>query len=109
MIKYSYTIVSIAHHRHIMQQLMEVVPLPKDYRRGLSLYHLMFEALDTLSASKSQKLAKKYLKSDRMDLELWNGYAQTEKAFGRISEVCPDVSVKDATDTAHCHYLKSYC
>lgn len=72
--------------RHITQQLLEVVPIPKDYRRGLSLYHLMFEALDTLSASKGQKFAKKYLKTDRMDLELWNGYAQTEKAFGRISE-----------------------
>ncbi|KAF9985137.1 hypothetical protein BGZ65_011632 [Modicella reniformis] len=72
--------------RNIMQQLTEVVPLPKDYRRGISLYHLMYEALDTLSASKSQRLAKKYLKNDKMDLELWNGYALTEKAFGRISE-----------------------
>ncbi|KAF8925463.1 hypothetical protein BGZ58_000781 [Dissophora ornata] len=72
--------------RNSLQQLMEVVPLPKIYRRGLSLHHLMYEGLDTLSASKCQKLAKKYLKSDRMDLELWNGYAQAEKALGRISE-----------------------
>ncbi|KAG0322542.1 hypothetical protein BGZ99_003258 [Dissophora globulifera] len=72
--------------RNTFQQLMEVVPLPKAYRRGLSLYHLMYEALDTLSTSKCQKLAKKYLKGDRMDLELWNGYAQAERALGRISE-----------------------
>ncbi|KAF9380273.1 hypothetical protein BGX21_002410, partial [Mortierella sp. AD011] len=39
-----------------------------------------------LSASKGQKLAKKYLKVDKMDLEMWNGYAQAEVALGRISE-----------------------
>jgi hypothetical protein len=84
-----------------MQQLMEVVPLPKDYRRGLSLYHLMFESLDTLSASKGQKLAKKYLKSDRMDLELWNGYAQTEKGFGRISEVILNACIMLLSGSIH--------
>ncbi|KAF9438864.1 hypothetical protein BGZ76_003889 [Entomortierella beljakovae] len=72
--------------RNVLQQFVEVVPLAKDHRRSLSLYHLMFEAFDTLSASKGQKLAKKYLKVDRMDLEMWNGYAQAEIAFGRISE-----------------------
>ncbi|KAF9572315.1 hypothetical protein EC968_010039 [Mortierella alpina] len=72
--------------RNSLQQLMEVVPLPKSHRRGLSVYHLMYEALDTISASKSQKLAKKYLKAERMDLELWNSYAQAEKALGRIAE-----------------------
>ncbi|KAG0356101.1 hypothetical protein BGZ54_000844 [Gamsiella multidivaricata] len=72
--------------RNTFQQLIDVVKLPKNYQRGLSLYHLMFEALDTLSASKGQKLAKKYLKGDRMDLELWNGYAQAELTLGRISE-----------------------
>ncbi|KAF9160258.1 hypothetical protein BGX20_002580 [Mortierella sp. AD010] len=46
----------------------------------------MYEALDSLSASKGQKLAKKYLKVDKMDLEMWNGYAQAEVALGRISE-----------------------
>ncbi|KAG0208757.1 hypothetical protein BGX28_000378 [Mortierella sp. GBA30] len=72
--------------RDAIQQLMEVVPLPKTHRRNLSIYHLMYETMDTLSASKSQKLAKKYLKADRMDLALWNSYAQAEKALGRISE-----------------------
>ncbi|KAF9991805.1 hypothetical protein BGZ79_003952, partial [Entomortierella chlamydospora] len=72
--------------RNILQQLNEVVPLAKAHRRSLSLYHLMYEAFDTLSASKGQKLAKKYLKVDKMDLEMWNGYAQAEVALGRISE-----------------------
>ncbi|KAF9984571.1 hypothetical protein BGZ75_003870 [Mortierella antarctica] len=72
--------------RNTLQQLMEVVPLSKNHRRGISIYHLMYEALDTVSASKSQKLAKKYLKAERMDLELWNSYAQAEKALGRIAE-----------------------
>ncbi|KAI1319785.1 hypothetical protein EDD11_003170 [Mortierella claussenii] len=72
--------------RNTFQQLTEVVPLSKTHRRALSLYHLMYETLDTLSASKSQKLAKKYLKGDRMDLDLWNAYAQAEKSLGRISE-----------------------
>ncbi|KAF9957415.1 hypothetical protein BGZ72_001840 [Mortierella alpina] len=72
--------------RNTLQQLMEVVPLSKSHRRGLSVYHLMYEALETVSASKSQKLAKKYLKAERMDLELWNSYAQAEKALGRIAE-----------------------
>lgn len=47
----------------------------------------MYEALETLSGSKAQKLAKKYLSGDRMDLVLWNGFAQAEKSQGRISEV----------------------
>ncbi|KAF9182967.1 hypothetical protein BGZ51_004338 [Haplosporangium sp. Z 767] len=72
--------------RNTIQQLMDVIPLPKGHQRTLSLHHLMFETVETMSGSKSQKLAKKYLKSDRMDLELWNGYAQAEKALGRIPE-----------------------
>ncbi|CAO3567664.1 unnamed protein product [Mortierella alpina] len=72
--------------RNTLQQLMEVVPLSKSHRRGLSVYHLMYETLDTASASKSQRLAKKYLKTERMDLVLWNSYAQAQKALGRIEE-----------------------
>ncbi|KAF9914211.1 hypothetical protein BX616_008751 [Lobosporangium transversale] len=72
--------------RRSLQQLIEVVPLSKSQRRNLSLYHMMYETLDTMSAVKSQKLAKKYLKNDRMDLDLWNAYAQAERALGRISE-----------------------
>lgn len=47
----------------------------------------MYEGLETLSGSKAQKLAKKYLSGDRMDLVLWNGFAQAEKSQGRIPEV----------------------
>ncbi|KAF9207642.1 hypothetical protein BGZ49_010829 [Haplosporangium sp. Z 27] len=72
--------------RNTLQQFTEVVPLSKAHRRSLSLYHLMYESLDTLSASKGQKLAKKFLKADKMDLEMWNGYALAEVALGRISE-----------------------
>ncbi|KAF9116677.1 hypothetical protein BGX27_000059 [Mortierella sp. AM989] len=72
--------------RNILQQLTEIVPLVKAHRRSLSLYHLMYEVLDTLSPSKGQKLAKKYLKADKMDLEMWNAYAQAEVSLGRISE-----------------------
>lgn len=79
--------------RNTLQQLMDVIPLPKGHQRALSLHHLMFETVDTMSGSKSQKLAKKYLKGDRMDLELWNGYAQAEKTLGRISEVIKDTSI----------------
>ncbi|KAF8946659.1 hypothetical protein BGZ47_011731 [Haplosporangium gracile] len=72
--------------RNTFEQLIQVTPLDKAHRQSLSIYHLMYEGLETLSGSKAQKLAKKYLSSDRMDLVLWNGFAQAEKSQGRISE-----------------------
>ncbi|KAG0287406.1 hypothetical protein BGZ96_008662 [Linnemannia gamsii] len=72
--------------RNTFEQLIQMTPLDKGYRQSLSIYHLMYEALETLSGSKAQKLAKKYLSGDRMDLVLWNGFAQAEKSQGRIPE-----------------------
>jgi hypothetical protein len=66
---------------------LEVVPVPKAQRENLLHNYLMYESLDAPSTSKGQKLAKKYLKVDRMDLELWNAYAQAEKMLGRFTEV----------------------
>ncbi|KAF9584551.1 hypothetical protein BGW38_006059 [Lunasporangiospora selenospora] len=68
------------------QQIQEVLPISEYHRKNFSIYHLMFETMDTRSASKGQKLAKKYLKSQRMDLEFWNAYALAEKALGRMAE-----------------------
>ncbi|KAG0277084.1 hypothetical protein BGZ95_006543 [Linnemannia exigua] len=68
------------------EQLIQVTPLDKAHRQSLSIYHLMYEGLETLSGSKAQKLAKRYLSGDRMDLVLWNGFAQAEKSQGRIPE-----------------------
>jgi len=73
--------------RNTFQQLVDVVPLPKVKRESLLHYYLMYENLEAPTSSKGQKLAKKYLKVDRMDLELWNAYAQAEKMLGRIAEV----------------------
>ncbi|KAF9140954.1 hypothetical protein BGX30_005692 [Mortierella sp. GBA39] len=72
--------------RNTFEQLIQVTPLDKAHRQSLSIYHLMYEGLVTLSGSKAQKLAKKYLSGDRMDLVLWNGFAQSEKSQGRIPE-----------------------
>ncbi|KAF9128452.1 hypothetical protein BGW39_005046 [Mortierella sp. 14UC] len=72
--------------RNTFEQLIHVTPLDKAHRQGLCIYHLMYEGLETLSGSKAQKLAKKYLSGDRMDLVLWNGFAQAEKSQGRIPE-----------------------
>ncbi|KAF9285695.1 hypothetical protein BGZ88_009449 [Linnemannia elongata] len=72
--------------RNTFEQLIQVTPLDKAHRQSLSIYHLMYEGLETLSGSKAQKLAKKYLSGDRMDLVLWNGFAQAEKSQGRIPE-----------------------
>ncbi|KAF9084160.1 hypothetical protein BGX23_010773 [Mortierella sp. AD031] len=72
--------------RNTFEQLIQVTPLNKAHRQSLSIYHLMYEDLETLSGSKAQKLAKKYLSADRMDLVLWNGFAQAEKSQGRMAE-----------------------
>ncbi|GJJ73478.1 hypothetical protein EMPS_05836 [Entomortierella parvispora] len=72
--------------RNTFQQLVDIVPLPKAKRESLLHYYLMYENLEAPTGSKGQKLAKKYLKIDRMDLELWNAYAQAEKMLGRINE-----------------------
>ncbi|KAK3844755.1 MAG: NRDE-2, necessary for RNA interference-domain-containing protein [Linnemannia gamsii] len=72
--------------RNTFEQFIQVTPLDKAHRQSLSIYHLMYEGLETLSGSKAQKLAKKYLSGDRMDLVLWNGLAQAEKSQGRIPE-----------------------
>lgn len=70
----------------MFQQLVEVVPVSKSQREDLRQYYLMYECLESSSSTKGQKLAKKYLKTDRMDLELWNAYAQAEKMLGRVTE-----------------------
>ncbi|KAF9932655.1 hypothetical protein FBU30_007652 [Linnemannia zychae] len=72
--------------RNTFEQLIQVVPLDKSFQLNLSIYHLMYEGLDSFSGSKPQKLAKKYLSNDRMDLVLWNGFAQAEKSRGHIPE-----------------------
>ncbi|KAG0052575.1 hypothetical protein BGZ83_002400 [Gryganskiella cystojenkinii] len=72
--------------RNMFQQLMEFITVSKAQRENLRQYHLMYESLESPSSSKGQKLAKKYLKNDRMDLELWNAYAQAEKMLGRVVE-----------------------
>ncbi|RUS31601.1 hypothetical protein BC938DRAFT_477469, partial [Jimgerdemannia flammicorona] len=65
--------------RNIFKQIRQVVR--DDF---LSLYHLAFEA--STNYKSGQKLAKQMLKTDRMNLMLWNGYAQMEKANGKYSE-----------------------
>ncbi|CAG8548926.1 4305_t:CDS:10 [Ambispora gerdemannii] len=51
---------------------------------GLDLCYLVLENL--ISNKKGRKLAKELLKTDRMNLILWNGYAQLEKSRNNISE-----------------------
>lgn len=82
-----FSTLSLSSLSNTFEQLIQVTPLDKVHRQSLSIYHLMYEGLETLSGSKTQKLAKKYLSGDRMDLVLWNGFAQAEKSQGRIPEV----------------------
>ncbi|KAF9159142.1 hypothetical protein DFQ26_006871 [Actinomortierella ambigua] len=69
-----------------LEQLSNVGELSRQEQRSYELLQLLLESASTMSASKGQKMAKKLLKRDRMDLELWNAYAQMEKAFGRVAE-----------------------
>ncbi|KAG0224175.1 hypothetical protein BGW42_005299 [Actinomortierella wolfii] len=69
-----------------LEQLSNVGEFSRQEKRSYGLLLLVLESASTKSSSKGQKMAKKLLKHDRMDLELWNAYAQMEKSFGRIAE-----------------------
>ncbi|RUS21226.1 NRDE-2, necessary for RNA interference-domain-containing protein [Endogone sp. FLAS-F59071] len=71
--------VDVRFARNIFKQLRQVI-----HDDFLSLYYLAFEA--STSYKSGQKLAKQMLKTDRMNLLLWNGYAQMEKAKGNYAE-----------------------
>ncbi|KAL1915310.1 uncharacterized protein VTP21DRAFT_6768 [Calcarisporiella thermophila] len=71
--------VNVGFARNALTQLREVI---KD--NDLALQHLVLETL--VSPKGSTKLAKSLLKIDRMNLMLWNGYAQSEKLKGNIDE-----------------------
>ncbi|KAF9411003.1 hypothetical protein BGZ94_001464 [Podila epigama] len=79
--------------RNSLQQLVEVTPVEDNYRYQILLYYLLYETLSSPptvdkkeKSSDGKKLVEKYPQFFLTNLELWNGYAQSEKLVGRIKQ-----------------------